>query len=49
MFNTNFLILIIYKPIWDDAKCHKKLGPITDQFSCFDVYWIQTDRQAKYI
>ena len=22
-------------------------GP--DRFSCFDVYWKQTDRQAKYI
>ena len=30
---------------------HKKIGP--DQFSRFDVYWIQTDRQtdrqAKFI
>ena len=26
---------------------HKKFGP--DRFSRFDVYWIQTDRQAKFI
>ena len=26
---------------------HKKIGP--DRFICFDVYWIQTDRQAKFI
>ena len=24
---------------------HEKLGP--DRFSCFDVYWIQTDRQTN--
>ncbi len=33
------------------AKSHKTFGP--DRFSCFDVYWIQTERQtnrqAKYI
>ena len=26
---------------------HKKFGP--DRFSRFDVYWIQTDRQAKFV
>ena len=26
---------------------HKKFG--SDRFSCFDVYWIQTNRQAKFI
>ena len=26
---------------------HKKFGP--DRFSRFDVYWIQTNRQAKFI
>ena len=26
---------------------HKKFG--SDRFSRFDVYWIQTDRQAKFI
>jgi len=26
---------------------HKKFGP--DRFSRFEVYWIQTDRQAKFI
>ena len=26
---------------------HTQFGP--DRFSCFDVYWKQTDRQAKYI
>ena len=26
---------------------HKKFGP--DRLSRFDVYWIQTDRQAKFI
>ena len=26
---------------------HKKFGP--DRFIRFDVYWIQTDRQAKFI
>ena len=26
---------------------HKKFEP--DRFSRFDVYWIQTDRQAKFI
>jgi len=33
------------------VRSHIKFGP--DRFSCFDVYWIQTDkqtdRQAKYI
>ena len=28
------------------ASFHEKFGP--NRFSCFDVYWIQTDRQAKY-
>ena len=26
---------------------HKKFGPV--RFSRFDVYWIQTHRQAKFI
>ena len=26
---------------------HKKFGP--DRYSRFEVYWIQTDRQAKFI
>ena len=26
---------------------HKKFGP--DRFSRFDVYWIQTNRQGKFI
>jgi len=26
---------------------HKKFGP--DRFSCFDVYWIQTNRQTSQI
>ena len=36
---------------WGYVRSHKKTGP--NQFSRFDVYWIQTntqtDRQAKYI
>ena len=31
---------------WGHARTHKKIGP--DQFSRFSVYWIQTNRQAKY-
>ena len=29
------------------VKSHTNFGP--DRFRRFDVYWIQTDRQAKYI
>ena len=40
---------------WGHVMSHKKFGP--DWFSCFDVYWIQTNkhinkhppRQAKFI
>ena len=33
--------------LWDHMMSNKKFGP--DRFSRFDVYWIQTDRQAKFI
>ena len=36
--------------IWSSINLpwgHKKFGP--DRFSRFDVYWIQTNRQAKFI
>ena len=45
-----FEILIIHKPSLlpcGHVMSHKKFGP--DRFSRFDVYWIQTDRQAKFI
>ena len=31
---------------WGLVRSHKTFGP--DRFSRFDVYWIQTDRWAKY-
>ena len=42
--HTFFEIFIIHKP---SVKSHTNFGP--DRFRRFDVYWIQTDRQAKYI
>jgi len=32
---------------WGQERSHNKFGP--DRFSRFDVYWIQTDRQAKFL
>ena len=32
---------------WGHVKSHTQFGP--DRFSRFDVYWIQTDRHAKYV
>ena len=48
---TKFYKINIYKPNLSGMmqSATKNLGPITDQFSRFDVYWIQTDRQANYI
>ena len=47
-FKTHFFkILIILKPSCGHVMSHKKIGP--DQFSRFGVYWIQTNRQAKFI
>ena len=48
-FPPNFSILPVYKPSLGLLSYPKKCEP--DQFSCMDVYWIQTDtqldRQAK--
>ena len=41
----NLVILSIYKPSLGSVRPHTKLGP--DQFSRFDVYWFQTDRQTS--
>jgi len=42
-----FKILIIHKPSLGSREVPQKFGP--DRFSRFDVYWIQTNRQAKFI
>ena len=45
----NFNILFEAKLVNFDGHvqlCQNKFGPLG--FSHFDVYWIQTDRQAKY-
>ena len=47
LLNTNFTILIINKPSLVLREVPQKFGP--DQFSRFDVYWIQNpNRQAKF-
>ena len=40
-----FVILSIHKPSLGHVRFHTKSGP--NRFSRFDVYWIQTDRQAQ--
>ena len=40
----NFVILSIHYSSLGSCEAHTKLGP--DQFSRFDVYWFQTDRQT---
>ena len=45
LMEANLENLIIYKPsLQGHVMSHKKIRP--DQFSRFDVYWIQTDRQT---
>ena len=38
---------IILKPSKGSREVPQIFGPY--RFSCIDIYWIQTDRQAKYI
>ena len=44
---ANFKNLIIHKPSLGYARSRNKLLP--DRFSRFDIYWIQTNKQAKFI
>ena len=48
-FKTHFfLIFIIHKQLpCGHVMSHKNFGP--DRLSRFDVYWTQTNRQAKFI
>ena len=47
-FKHKFLKFLLFINLpWGYVMSHKKFGP--DRFSRFDVYWIQTNRQAKFI
>ena len=44
----NFLKFLSFRNLpWGPARCHTKFEH--NRFSRFDVVWIQTERQAKYI
>ena len=42
-----FEILIIHEPFQGPREIPQKIGP--DRLSRLDVYWIQTERQAKFL
>jgi len=45
--NCEHVLFVNHKPSLWSRDVPQKFGP--DRFSRFDVYWIQTDRQAKFI
>ena len=47
LIETKIEILIIHKPSLGSREFHKKFGP--DRLSCFDAYWIQTNRQTSKV